>query len=183
MKKALLLLSLLISCHANACALLTYYWPIPFGYRQGAVDFNSIVHRQVMWDGKSDIAFNINPVVKNIQLKIDDITEHLKLIEHFPKHVKDLSLKEFRLMSFRLEPAEGNSFMSDQGFEGSIGYSLPEVDLDFSERMKVWLVVLEYQFVFGTPNEKINFSFKVDVVTLLDGTILYEYPGMGYCGD
>lgn len=181
MKKILLILSLLGSFKASACALQTYYWPIPLGYKEGAVDLNSIVKRQVSWDKQSDINLDVNPSIKNFRANIEEIVRHYKYINYFPEHIKNLELKNHKLMSFRVAPIGGNSFLGEGGLEGSVGYFLPEVDLGFEELEKIWLIILEYQFVFSWPNGKNSFSYKIEIYTLPDGTILYEYPGMGYC--
>lgn len=181
MKKLLIFLSLMLSLEVNACALQTYYWPVPLGYKKGAVDFNGLVRKQESWDAKSYKAFDISSSMENVRTNIGNIIKHYEYINYFPEHAKGLKLKDLKLIAFRVEPVGGNSFLSEGTLEGIIGYYLPEVDLNFEKLEKIWLTVLEYELVLVWPNDKLNLSYKIEVPTLPDGTILYEYPGMGSC--
>jgi len=183
MKKLLIFLSLIFSLDVSACALQTYYWPIPMGYKERAVDFDGLLRRQESWDAKSDKTFNLNSSMENVRTNIVNIIKHYEYINFFPEHAKGLKLKELNLISFRVEPAGGNSFLSEGTLEGVIGYYFPEVELSYEKLEKIWLTVLEYELVLAWPNDKASFSYKIEVPTLPDGTILYEYPGMGYCSE
>lgn len=183
MKKLIsLLLSwlLLSALKAHACALSTYYWPVPSGYKEGVVDINSIIKRQASWNSSSGTALNINVPIDNVRTNIKKIISHYKYINYLPELVKDLKLTHFELMSYRVEPILGNSFLTTDGsVEGTTGYLMPNVSIEAAENK--WIIVLEYKLTFSRPNGKLHLNHKVEIITLTDGTLLYEYPGMGKC--
>jgi hypothetical protein len=184
MKNLLAAFLLLGVSNVNACALSTYHWPIPSGYKEGTIDFTSIVKRQKSWDGKSELSVSVSAAMKNINNNIEQIIEHHKYINYLPEILKELQFKEFELMSFRVEPLYGNSIEDSDGeHKGSLGYLLPEVYMEIEELQKKWIIVFEYKLVFSWPNDRRHLFHKIDIPTLTDGTILYEYPGMGKCGE
>lgn len=181
MKFTLALLLILSAFKVNACALSTYYWPIPMGYVEGAIDFAGIINKQVSWDAKSAINFNIKPALDNVAGNIDKIIDHQKFVKLFPDLVKGLDLNGFELVSFRVEPLNGNSFINTEGrLEGVLLYLLP--GLSYEQMQGKWLIILEYKLTYSFPSGELNLYHNLEIPTLPDGTILYEYPGLGGCG-